>query len=114
MLAKPIGSNLIVKVKTKENLSAGGIFLGVDKKNPVTKHRGVVVASGRGHLNSDGTITPFEVQDGQEAMFEDGTSIFKDDEFEYFVVSEFSILCVFVEEFNTPIVEEFNMPIGVL
>lgn len=103
MLAKPIGSNLIVKVKTKENLSAGGIFLGADKKDPVKKYRGVIAASGRGHLNSDGTITPFEVEDGQEVMFEDGTSIFKDDEFEYFVVSEFSILCKFVEEFNMPI-----------
>lgn len=106
MLAKPIGSNLIVQVKVVENISAGGIFLGEDKKNAVKKYRGIIVASGRGHLNSDGTITPFEVQDGQEVMFEDGTSIFKDDEFEYFVVSEFSILCVFVEE--------FNMPIGVL
>lgn len=66
------------------------------------KYRGIIAASGRGHLNSDGTITPFEVQDGQEVMFEDGTSIFKDDKFEYFVVSEFSILCVFAEELNIP------------
>ena len=68
MKIKPLHSNVIVKAKTHEEVTASGIVLPdtVDKEKP---EQGEIVAVGAGRMTDDGKTIPMSVKVGDTVMF---------------------------------------------
>lgn len=94
MNIKPLHANVIVKPKTKEEVTKSGIVLPdtIDKERP---EQGEVVAIGEGKLLDDGKRAPMSVKVGDTVMFKKySPDEIKIDGKEYLVLSENDILAI--------------------
>jgi len=94
MKIKPLHSNVIIKAKSQEEVTASGIVLPdtADKEKP---EQGEIVAVGAGRLNDDGKVIPMSVKVGDTVMFKK----YSPDEIkvggeELLVISESDILAI--------------------
>ncbi len=94
MKIKPLHTNVIIKPKTHEEVTASGIVLPdtVDKEKP---EQGEIVAVGAGRMTDDGKIIPMSVKVGDTVMFKK----YSPDEIkvggeELLVISESDILAI--------------------
>jgi len=90
---KPLGNRILIK-RNEAEASCGGILL-PDSAQESPK-RGEVLAVGPGKMNEKGTITPMNVQVGEQVLFSSfaGTEVETNDEMKYLVMSEEDVLAV--------------------
>jgi chaperonin GroES len=94
MKLKPLNNNVVLKVPTKEEVTASGIVLPdtVDKEKP---EQAEVVAVGSGKLLENGSRAEMNVKPGDQVVFKKySPDDIKIGEEEYLVISENDILAI--------------------
>jgi chaperonin GroES len=94
MKLKPLNNNVVLKVPTKEEMTASGIVLPdtVDKEKP---EQAEVVAVGPGKLLENGSRAEMNVKPGDQVVFKKySPDDIKIGEEEYLVISENDILAI--------------------
>ncbi len=94
MKLKPLNNNVVLKVPTKEEMTASGIVLPdtVDKEKP---EQAEVVAVGPGKLLDNGSRAEMSVKPGDQVVFKKySPDDIKIGEEEYLVISENDILAI--------------------
>lgn len=67
MNAKPLHDRVVVKRVEADNITPGGIIIPeTAKEKPV---EGIVIAVGEGRRNTDGTVTPLTVKEGDRVLY---------------------------------------------
>jgi chaperonin GroES len=93
MELKPLADRVVVKPKTREETTKGGIVLpDTAKEKP---QEGVVVAAGPGRVLEDGTRVPLDVKVGDSVLYAKyaGTE-YKIDNEEHLILRESDILAI--------------------
>ncbi len=94
MKIKPLNANVVLRPKTKEEMTKSGIVLPdtMDKERP---EQGTVVAIGDGKLLDNGQRAPMSVKEGDVVMFKKySPDEIKVDGEELLVISENDILAI--------------------
>jgi len=73
VIAKPLGSRVLLKEKKREETSKGGIY--VPSVMSLPYKFGVVAAVGSGYVTNDGTRVPVEADEGDTVLFHAGAGI---------------------------------------
>ena len=92
-MLKPIGDKVIVKAKTEEEKTSGGIYLpDTAKEKP---QEGTVIAVGPGEVLKNGERKPMSVKEGDTVIYSKygGTEVNIEGE-DYIILDEDSILAV--------------------
>ena len=97
MHVQPLGDRVVIKPKSREEKTKGGIYLPdtASKERPM---EGEILAVGPGRLDDHGKRVPMSVKKGEHVIFAKyaGTE-FKIDDEEYLILSEKDILGVIEE-----------------
>lgn len=93
MKIRPLHDRVLLKRKTEEERTAGGLFIPDTAKERATQ--AIVVAAGKGRVLEDGSIAPLKVKAGDTVLFGKyaGTEI-KLDGVEHLIMREEDILAV--------------------
>jgi chaperonin GroES len=93
MKIRPLQDRVLLRRIEEEETTAGGIIIpDTAKEKP---QEGRVVATGKGKIRDDGSLTPLDVKDGDRVLFGkySGTDVTLDGE-EYVIVREDDILAI--------------------
>ena len=91
MNIRPLYNRVLIERKEAPQRSKGGLYIpSSSSKKP---NQGTILAVGEGHLKSDGTLSPLQVQKGDLVVFGEysGNKITVDGT-EYYILSEDDIL----------------------
>jgi len=94
MKIRPLHDRIVIKRKTEEEKTAGGLFIPESAKERPTQ--ATVVAVGNGRVQEDGTVVPLAVKPGDTVLFGKyaGTEIKLDGE-ELLIIREEDVLAIF-------------------
>lgn len=94
MKIRPLHDRIVIKRKTEEDRTAGGLFIPESAKERPTQ--ATVVAVGNGRVQEDGTVVPLAVKAGDTVLFGKyaGTEIKLDGE-ELLIIREEDVLAIF-------------------
>lgn len=94
MKIRPLHDRIVIKRKTEEEKTAGGLFIPEAAKERPTQ--ATVVAVGNGRVQEDGTVVPLAVKPGDTVLFGKyaGTEIKLDGE-ELLIIREEDVLAIF-------------------
>lgn len=90
---KPLGDKLVIKRLDAEETTKGGIVLpDTAKEKP---KQGLIIATGEGRLNKDGSRAAFQVKENDKVLFSSyaGTEVSVEGE-DYLIMSEDEVLAV--------------------
>jgi chaperonin GroES len=93
MKVRPLQDRLLIRRVEGEEKTAGGIIIpDTAKEKP---QEGLVVATGRGKVRDDGSVTPLDVKEGDRVLFGKyaGTDVTLDGE-EYVILREDDVMAV--------------------
>jgi chaperonin GroES len=93
MKIRPLQDRLLIRRLEGEEKTAGGIIIpDTAKEKP---QEGLIVATGKGKVRDDGSITPLDVKEGDRVLFGKyaGTDVTLDGE-EYVILREDDVLAV--------------------
>ncbi|MFQ5515117.1 MAG: co-chaperone GroES [Myxococcota bacterium] len=93
MKIRPLQDRVLLRRVEEEEKTAGGIIIpDTAKEKP---QEGIVVATGKGKVREDGTITPLDVAEGDRVLFSKyaGNDVTLDGE-EYTILREDDILAI--------------------
>lgn len=93
MKIRPLQDRLLIRRVEGEEKTAGGIIIpDTAKEKP---QEGLVVATGRGKVRDDGSVTPLDVKEGDRVLFGkySGTDVTLDGE-EYVILREDDVMAV--------------------
>jgi chaperonin GroES len=93
MKIRPLQDRVLVRRVEEEERTAGGIIIpDTAKERP---QEGLVVATGKGKVRDDGSVTPLDVKQGDRVLFGKyaGTEVTLDGE-EYVILREDDVLAV--------------------
>lgn len=95
MKLEAMNDNIIVKLPTmeKEVNTESGIFLGTTNSN-MKQNQGTVVAVGEGRLTAEGKLIPFNIEIGDEIIFNKfaGTELTGTDGIKYLIIKITDVL----------------------
>ena len=93
MKARPLQDRILIRRTEEEETTSGGIIIpDAAKEKP---QQGVIVATGKGKVQDDGTLIPLDVKAGDRVLFGkySGTDVTLDGE-EYVILREDDVLAV--------------------
>lgn len=93
MKIRPLHDRIVIKRKTEEERTAGGLYIPDSAKERPTE--AIVVAVGKGRIDNDGTLRPLQVKAGDTVLFGKyaGTDIKLDGE-EHLIIREEDVLAI--------------------
>jgi chaperonin GroES len=93
MKIRPLQDRLLARRVEEEEKTAGGIIIPDSAKE--RPQEGMIVATGRGKVHDDGSVTPLDVKPGDRVLFGkySGTDVTLDGE-EYVILREEDVLAV--------------------
>jgi chaperonin GroES len=96
MKIRPLHDRIVIKRKTEEDRTAGGLYIPESAKERPTQ--ATVVAVGKGRIQEDGSVRPLGVKVGDTVLFGKyaGNEIKMDGE-EYLIIREEDVLAVYGE-----------------
>ena len=93
---QPFGDKVLLKILVPEEQTAGGLLVAPVSKDKSNK--GLVIATGEGITQPDGTTTPLKVKAGDTVLFVHSSGInYSNGKDDYKIVSVRDILGKFVE-----------------
>lgn len=94
MKIRPLHDRIVIKRKTEEDRTAGGLYIPESAKERPTQ--ATVVAVGNGRVQEDGKVVPLAVKPGDTVLFGKyaGTEIKLDGE-ELLIIREEDVLAIF-------------------
>ena len=93
MKVRPLQDRILVRRMEEEEKTSGGIIIpDTAKEKP---QEGVVIATGKGKVQEDGTLTPLDAKKGDRVLFGkySGTDVTLDGE-EYVILREDDVLAI--------------------
>ncbi len=93
MKARPLQDRILIRRTEEEETTSGGIIIpDAAKEKP---QQGVIIATGKGKVQDDGTLIPLDVKVGDQVLFGkySGTEVTLDGE-EYAILREDDVLAV--------------------